>query len=91
MAYFFPLSLVTVPEVFASVNSAQFPLVSKVVNMGDSTQSFVESSSPSLGYDMRFENDRGNLGNEILQPQHCLKFVNFCLSKYFKNLLDEQY
>ena len=34
LANVFPLSLVTVPEVFASVNSVQFPLVSKVVNDG---------------------------------------------------------
>ena len=34
LAKVFPLSLVTVPEVFASVNSVQFPLVSKVVNDG---------------------------------------------------------
>ena len=31
---FFSLSLVTVPEVFAKVNSSQFPLVSKVANCG---------------------------------------------------------
>ena len=30
---FFSLSLVTVPDVFAKVNSAQFPLVSKVANI----------------------------------------------------------
>ena len=30
-------SPVTVPEVFANVHSAQFPLVSKVANIGDST------------------------------------------------------
>ena len=31
-APFFSVSLVTVPEVFARGNSAQFPLVSKVAN-----------------------------------------------------------
>ena len=36
LANLFPLSLVTVPEVFANVHSAQFALVSKVVNIGDS-------------------------------------------------------
>ena len=29
----FSLSLVAIPEVFAKVNSTQFPLVSKVVNV----------------------------------------------------------
>ena len=36
---FFSLSLVTVPEVFAKENSAQFPLVSKLANKPKSSKS----------------------------------------------------
>ena len=32
VGHFFPLSLVTIPQVFLKVSSAQFLLVSKVVN-----------------------------------------------------------
>ena len=43
---FIPLSPVTVPEVFANVYSAQFPLISKVANTGDSTLYKTFSSHP---------------------------------------------
>ena len=50
LANLFPLSLVTVPEVFANVYSAQFPLISKVANTGDSTlyKNFLSHPLPRL-------------------------------------------
>ena len=46
IGHFFPLSLVTVPEVFANVNSFQFPSVSKVAN--EKTTSLRASSPGAL-------------------------------------------
>ena len=50
LANLFPLSLATVPEVFANVYSAQFPLISKVANTGDSTlyKTFLSHPLPRL-------------------------------------------
>ena len=50
LANLFPLSPVTVPEVFANVYSAQFPLISKVANTGDSTlyKTFLSHPLPPL-------------------------------------------
>ena len=50
LANLFPLSPVTVPEVFANVSSAQFPPISKVANTGDSTlhKTFLSHPLPRL-------------------------------------------